>query len=255
MFSEDGFRPNDQRGFVHKSFIGRALGGVVKRFVPAVGVASDIFQGVRSLVKPAARPVVSRTLTARPSFAGEQGKEFGRKLKFGGDTAPPPTISPRPRPLALHTGPRPLQLRNGLAPGPCEPPLIMSPQGNCIAPTSPRGAELFMGEATMGRYGAAEIPGSMIVDRAVCRAGTQLGDDGLCYAKGVITNKQRMWPAGRKPLLTGGDMGAIGIAARAGSKLDRTTKRLRAMGMMKPLPARRTPAAHAHARPIAAVSV
>ena len=108
----------------------------------------------------------------------------------------------------------------------------------------------------MGRYGAALIPGTQIIDRAVCLPGMQLGDDGLCYNKGSITNSQRMWPRGRRPLLTGGDMSAIAIAARAGSKLDRTTKRLRSLGMMKALPKPRgKPAAHAHAKPVAAVSV
>ena len=72
-----------------------------------------------------------------------------------------------------------------------------------------------------------------MIDRAVCPRGTQLGNDGLCYNKSQISNKQRMWPAGRKPLLTGGDMRAISTAARAGRRLDLTTKRLQKLGMMK----------------------
>jgi len=108
----------------------------------------------------------------------------------------------------------------------------------------------------MGQYGAALEPGVMMIERSVCPTGTQLAKDGLCYNKGSITNSQRMWPRGRRPLLTGGDMRAIGIAAGAGRKLDRTTKRLRALGMMKALPkGRGAPRAHAHAKPIAAVSV
>lgn len=91
----------------------------------------------------------------------------------------------------------------------------------------------------MGQYGAALIPGSHIIDRAVCPRGTQLGNDGLCYNKSQITNKQRMWPAGRKPLLTGGDMRAISTAARAGRRMELATKRLQKMGMMRK-PARRT---------------
>jgi len=263
MFREDGFRPSDQRGFVHKSFIGRAVGGLVKRFVPAVGIASDIFGGVQSLVRSRARPTLPRSTTARPTLRGEQGKEMARSLKFGGGREVSlPTVTngaqfplgfPDVQPRRISRIPSKLRLGNGVTP--CEPPLIRSPAGNCIAPTSPRGAELFMGEATMGRYGAAEIPGTMIIDRATCRAGTQLGDDGLCYAKGQITNKQRMWPRGRRPLLTGGDMAAIGTAARAGAKLDRTTKRLRALGMMKALPRPRTTKAHQHAKPVGAVSV
>ena len=107
----------------------------------------------------------------------------------------------------------------------------------------------------MGQYGAALEPGVMMIERSVCLPGMQLAKDGLCYNKGAITNSQRMWPRGRRPLLTGGDMRAIGIAARAGSKLDRTTKRLRALGMMKPLPKSRGSTNHRHAKPVAAVSV
>ena len=254
MFHEDGFRPSDQRGFLHRSFIGKAFGSIVKRVIPVAGFASDVVSTVKSL----ARPTLSRTMTARPTLAGAQSKELGRQLKIGTDLSVP-----------RRTGPSLADVRTGIVPtvrtlgtalhgadaGPCMPPLIRSPQGNCIAPTSPRGAELFMGEATMGRYGAAVIPGSQLIDRAVCFKGMQLGNDGLCYDKKAITNSQRMWPRGRRPLLTGGDMNAIAIAARAGAKLERTTKRLRSLGMMKRLPAPRKAAPHAHAKPVAAVSV
>jgi len=95
------------------------------------------------------------------------------------------------------------------------------------------GVASVVGDAVMGRYGAALQPGSMMIDRAVCLRGMQLGNDGLCYNKSQITNKQRMWPAGRKPLLTGGDMSAISKAARAGRRLEGATKRLQRMGMMR----------------------
>ena len=136
----------------------------------------------------------------------------------------------------------------GPGPGPCKHPLVRGPTGLCIAPTSPLGASRLVGEAVMGRYGAALVPGSMIIDRAVCLRGMQLGDDGLCYNRGNITNKQRMWPAGRKPLLTGGEMRAISTAARAGRRMDLATKRLRKMGMMRKPPAPRQLAPHKHAR-------
>ncbi len=73
----------------------------------------------------------------------------------------------------------------------------------------------------------------MVIDRAVCLKGMQLGNDGLCYNKSQISNKQRMWPAGRRPLLTGGEMRAVSIANRAARRLELTTKRLQRMGMMK----------------------
>lgn len=98
-----------------------------------------------------------------------------------------------------------------------------------------------VGDAVMGRYGAALVPGSMIVDRAVCLRGMHLADDGLCYNKGAITNKQRAWPRGRKPLLTGGEMRAISVAHRAAGRLTRTAVRLQEMGLIKKPVARKPP--------------
>ena len=262
MFRLEGGRPNDRRGFLHKSFIGRAVGGVAKRVFASTPVGQAVTLGA-SLIKRPARPVAPRTTTARPTFAGQQGKEIGRELKFGGD-AP--------------------GFRGSFAPpeGPCVSPAVRDPRtGLCRTPKpgfraaferiAPGGATGFfpaeesraralarapVGEAVMGRYGAALEPGVMMIERSVCLPGMNLGDDGLCYNKGAITNKPRQWPRGRRPLLTGGDMRAIGVAARAGAKLDRTTKRLRTLGMMKALPKGRGPTrGHAHAKQIAAVSV
>jgi len=88
----------------------------------------------------------------------------------------------------------------------------------------------------------------MIIDRAICGKKMQLADDGICYNKSQISNKQRMWPAGRRPLLTGGDMRAISIASRAGKRMDGATARLRKLGMMKKAPVARAapkpPTAH-----------
>lgn len=104
-----------------------------------------------------------------------------------------------------------------------------------------------MGQAVMGRYGAAYVPGSMVVDRAVCLAGDVVANDGLCYPKKSITNKQREWPQGRRPLLTGGEMRAISIATRAAGKFSRTQKRLEKLGMIKkPTRARAAAPKHQH---------
>ncbi len=98
-----------------------------------------------------------------------------------------------------------------------------------------------VGDALMGRYGAAYVPGSMIVDRAVCLPGDVVGDDGLCYPKGALKNSEREWPRGRRPLLTGGDMRAILIASRAAARMTRTAQRLQELGMIKkPIVKRRT---------------
>ena len=269
MFRLEGGRPGDARGFLHKSFIGRAVGGVVggvfKRTIgatpigQALGIAGSIF-------KRPARPVAPRTTTARPTMRGQQGKELGRELKLGGvipgggfaGTALTRTIG-----LGGGVGGIPsltpdcragesaicCKLRNGST---AEQAAWQQFCGTAGEQQRPVGGPV--GDAVMGQFGAALQPGTMMIERSVCLPGMQLAKDGLCYNKGAITNSQRMWPRGRRPLLTGGDMRAIGIAARAGAKLDRTTKRLRALGMMKKLPAGRS-RAHAHAKPVAAISV
>jgi len=249
-------RPNDVRNFIHKRFFGAA-----KRFVssggnPLAAVGGFIEGGRPRLsaggrdasmakfqqrdiapVRQTARRPAPRTLTARPSAASAAEKELGREVKFEG-----PILS--------------AQATNGTR-APCDFPRVRDSAGRCRTPTSGEfGGEQFgVGAAVMGRYGTAQEPGSMIVDRAICGRGMQLGDDGLCYNKAQISNKQRMWPKGRKPLLTGGEMRAISIAATAGRRLETATKRLQRLGLMKKAAARRAIAQHQHAKPLPAVSI
>ena len=213
----------NEGGFVHKKLLGIGK-TLVKAVVPGAAAITEAVGTVRGFLGgpttiTTARPTTSRFRTARVTPSSIVEKQRGAEFKFGENGL---------RPLGVHPQDE----------GPCLPPLVRGPQGLCIERTSPLGAARLVGEATMGRYGAALIPGSQIVDRAICLRGMQLGNDGLCYNRGQITNKQRMWPAGRKPLLTGGQMNAISIAARAAKRLEVTTKRLQKMGMMKK-PARR----------------
>ena len=227
-FTENGGRPGDQRGFIHKKFFGAVskVAGVLP--IPGAGAIS--------------------TITRALAGGSQQKKAFGRSVKFGNGGVPlVPTIVGAvggcPEGFELHV-----------------------PTGTCRVKTpGARGARerFFPGGATgfetpdavAGRYGAAFVPTVMTVQRAVCNRGQQLGDDGLCYNKAQISNKQRMWPAGRKPLLSGGDMRAISIASRAARRLEGTTKRLQRMGMMKKPATRRALPAHQHAKLLPAVSV
>lgn len=222
-FTENGGRPADERGFIHKSSLGKFVRG-------AVGDVAGAIPGIGTAVT-----TIRTGIAGVKALTRSKEKELGARLKF-----PEGTFANRPGRSGRGFLPA------GLGEG-CPEPLILSPQGNCIAPTSPRGAELFMGEAVMGQYGAALVPGTKLIDRAICLRGMQLGNDGLCYNKSQIKNNQRMWPAGRKPLLSGGDMRAISIAARAGRRLEGATKRLQRLGMMKKPASRRAPP-HAHAR-------
>ena len=246
IFQEIRLLIGNERGFVHKKLLGLGksiIPGVIGA-LPGIGQAVTAVRGVVGALRPS-RPTLSRTLTARPSLAGTQDKEFGRQLKLGSVGEPAGGFRVGNGGFAIQPSTRGARGIGVHDPGPCMPPLIRNPEGQCVSAISPLGARTLVGEATMGRYGAALIPGSQIVDRATCLRGMQLGNDGLCYDKRNITNKQRMWPAGRKPLLTGGQMNAISIAARAAKRLEVTTKRLQRMGMMKkPATRRALPRGH-----------
>jgi len=129
--------------------------------------------------------------------------------------------------------------------GTCQPPLMRSSSGLCVAPGSPAvgagGAGVVMdaplargiGQATLGVYGAGWAPGVRQTAVSVCPTGTVLGKDGVCYDRKAIRNSERAHPKPRKPLLTGGDLNAISKASRAAGRLERQTKRLQKLGMIK----------------------
>jgi len=233
--------PNLERAFIHK----KILKGVSK------------LAGVAATVGIPGAGAVSRVTSF---FGGSRGGGFVPRTELGRGISL--TTRSEKQAGARAKGLIPDEILGQI---PClDPRLVRASDGHCVAPGSGHFREHFggtsgvgvvpVGEAVMGRYGAGLRPGSMVIDRAVCLKGMQLGDDGLCYNRSQISNKQRMWPAGRKPLLSGGDMRAISIAARAGRRLEGATKRLQRLGMMKkPSSSRRAP--HQHAKPIAAVSI
>lgn len=210
-FELDNGRPGDRRGFFHKKILGiiGKVAGVLP--IPGAGIIGTVASTLAGSGRTGERP--------SGTSAGE--KQFGQHVKFpelafgGGGGGRSGCILPwRPDPVTgectIFVGDRP------------------GPNGG-----------IPVGDAVMGQYGAGLTPGVMNIRRSVCVRGMQLGNDGLCYNRTQISNKQRMWPKGRRPLLTGGDMRAISIASRAGKRLERTTKRLQTMGMMKkPAPRR-----------------
>jgi len=222
--------PNERRNFLHKRLLGAAKTFVSSGFNP-VAAAGSFVAG-----PPAVRRPPPRTQTARPSRFSAIGKEAGRSFKFGGS-----------RRLVGTTGTAvSLAGVRGFGPlgGSCPPLMKVDPAtGQCAfflgtqrGPDGvelPTGAGLPVGNAVMGQFGAALMPGQKIINRAVCLRGMVVASDGLCYNKSQIKNADRMWPRGRRPLLTGGDMSAIAKAARAASRLERTTKRLQKIGLMK----------------------
>jgi len=275
--------PNEQRNFVHKRLFGAAKGFVTSGFSPTAAAAGFLTGGgpkrtqrrvkvamparqalpptlpftvrppglrpanrrvIRELefqahapVAPAVRRPPPRTLTARPDATSAAEKAAGRAAKFGASGGKVEQIIDF--------------LRGGSQdPGECGFGRVWDEvEGRCVFGIGEQAGrdDTPIGDVVMGRYGAGEMPGNMVVNRALCRPGMVVGDDGVCYNRSQIKNSEREWPRGRRPLLTGGDMRAIATAARAGRRLERTTKRLQKIGMMKkPAPRRRQLPAHQH---------
>jgi len=240
--------PNDVRNFVHKRLFGAAKGLVTGG---PTGALSGFFQvpgggSRRRVSRPVSRAVVrrptSRTLTARPDATSAAQKARGLDLKFPGVVSS--------------------SFDQGVEHG-CAGILWVKTDTGCrnvaTGEERPRDnghngggggggvAITPIGDTVMGRYGAGEVPGSRMIDRAICRRGMVLGNDGICYNRSQISNREREWPRGRRPLLTGGDMRAISTAARAGKRLEGATKRLQKIGLMKKPASRRSIAARHHA--------
>lgn len=90
------------------------------------------------------------------------------------------------------------------------------------------------GGVVMGRFGPAMIP-DVSARGFRCLAGMVLGRDDLCYnshGDNKISNRNRKWPRGRAPLLTGGEMNCITTASRVTGKIATKVKQLQDMGMM-----------------------
>lgn len=98
------------------------------------------------------------------------------------------------------------------------------------------------GAAVMGQFGAALEP--FVEDRMVrtCLPGMVLGRDGLCYNRRDLSNKERAYPKGTRPLGTPGEMAALRKAASFGRRMETTIKRMQKIGVIKkPAPRKAAP--------------
>jgi len=220
-------RPGDRRNFVHKRIfgaIGGAAGALLSGGNPITGAIGGFGRGGRSSAP--APPIRGRPI--RPTRVEEALGLVGNQL------------------FSASCEPGFFRDRNGI----CQPLLTPKVPGivagiQRLVPGGETGFQEF-GAAVMGQFGAALEPGIRTMDTRVCPRGTVLGVDGLCYNHRDIKNSERAWPRGRRPLLTGGDMRCISVAASAAKKLERKTKQLQSLGMMKkPAPRRRAlPSGH-----------
>lgn len=204
MYDYENNRPSDVRGFFHKKILG-FVGGL------GIPVVSQVAKTVRAILpgNGGARAAVER-------FPGERNIAAA---------APCPSGFRMVRGQCV-----PIEGRGRDRPG-------IAPAVQRFLPGG-RTGEFEFGEAVMGQYGAGLEPGVRETDTLICPRGTVLGTDDICYNRRDIRNDERKWPRGRRPLLTGGEMGCISTASAAAKKLQRKTKQLQGMGML-PKPSRR----------------
>jgi len=224
------FLPNERRNFVHKRILGAVGGfigggplGAIKGFVtsPKAAPQAAKFQGVRGLGRANPNEFFNTQCRNEGIVDWSSCGDERRRAATGRISAPS-----QPFPIQAFTPQVPTR---GIV-GAFQRALPGGATGFTDAP---------VGDAVMGRYGAALVPGSRIIDRAVCLRGMILANDGLCYNRSQIKNSEREYPRGRRPLLTGGDMRAISIASRAANRLTRTAVRLQDLGLIKKPVARR----------------
>ncbi len=205
-------RPGDVRNFVHKSFVGKFVGGLASKVLGSVplvgGVASGLFDTLRGAGAPGQQAGCPPGFQLTAAGCEPKLTSFGRTSLIGSAVSR-------------------LQERRG---------------GECPAPTAAqadirRGLGLAIdpaaGVAVMGRFGAGFEPSVFMTDTRRCGRGAVLAVDGLCYNKRDVRNNERWWPRGRRPLLTGGEMRAISTASSAAKKLQRKQKQLESLGLLK----------------------
>jgi len=198
--------PNERRDFVHKRIIG-AVGGFVQ---------GGFTGAARGFIRGGGRA---------SSRSGGQPTVVGRRLGGGGRGQ-------------FRTGGA---IRVGSGRG-CTRPLVQDLDGTCRFPSSPADVSVggaMSGVAVQGRHGAALSPTTDVRTVRECLPGMVLGNDGLCYGKRDIRNRDRMHPKGRKPLGTPGELAALAKAASFGRRMEGTVKRMQKIGVLKkPAPRR-----------------
>jgi len=235
-------RLRDQSGFIHRSGIGRFVGGVASSLIGSVplvgGIASSIFDRVRGegvvpgtqagcppgffaspsgcVPRAAVDPRLAGPVTTGGGFLGS-----ARRRATSARDVIVEASRPRPGPM---TGPAPLPLFPGGAP---------SMNGGIPRPEIPT-------LAVTGQFGAGFEASIVSREMRLCPPKTVLGVDGVCYNRRDLRNDERAWPRGRRPLLTGGEMRAVSTASAAAKKLQRKQKQLQELGLLpKPQRARR----------------
>lgn len=216
-------------------------------------VHKRLFRGALGFVTGGPLGAISGVL----SGGGSEGRSGSPVIPSGRQPAPGITLGPSvlPRPIVSTCEQRGLVTDargrcveragiSGIGPGAG----ILDPLGidpgirvrAALAPTTGGVAVPMIGASAVAPFRETQV-----VRR--CGRGSVLAIDGLCYDRKLLRKDQRMWPPGRKPLLTGGDLNAISRAARAAGRMKTQQKRLQKLGLLpKPKSTRRAPAPVSH---------
>ena len=228
-------RPGDVRNFIHRSAIGRFVGGAVSSVVSSVPLVGGIASGLFDQLRGAGAATVPQAATCPPGFLSVGGQCVPRFTTASAQPFTGATVRRDPRITAGSVAGQ-----NGFF-GPPTPVTAAFREDLGLA------ADPAAGVPVMGRFGAGTEPSVFMTDTRRCPRRSVLGVDGICYNKGDLRNSDRFWPRGRRPLLTGGEMRAISTASSAAKKLQRKQKQLESLGLLKrpaPRTRRALPAGH-----------
>ncbi len=236
-------RLRDEGGFIHRSSIGRFVGGIASSIVGTVPIVGGIASGLITSFTGGGETVPGTQAGCPPGFVRDAS----------GRCAPTGTIAFEPRGTGLNGG---RGLSNRLPRNPCTAPGFFptGPGGRCESPGEMRtrlAPSSVMGNggiprpeiptlAVTGQFGAGFEASIISREMRLCPPKTVLGVDGVCYNRRDLRNDERAWPRGRRPLLTGGEMRAVSTASAAAKKLQRKQKQLQELGLLpKPQRTRR----------------
>jgi len=229
-------RPGDVRNFIHRSAIGRFVGGAISTVVRGVPLVGGVASGIFDTLRGAGGSTVPQAATCPPGFLSVGGQCVPR---FTTASAQPTIPFVRRDPRITAGSVSGFSAQDGRFPPPTRT------QREFRESLDMRG-DPAAGVAVMGRFGAGFEPEVIMTDTRRCGRGAVLGVDGLCYNRRDLRNSDRFWPRGRRPLLTGGEVRAISVASSAAKKLERKQKQLMELGLLKrPTRSRRAvPAGH-----------
>jgi len=230
--------PHDQRNFIHKSRFTRGITGAVRGFVTG-GVQGALTGGVTGLVgggQPQPRMALNRPSTRTGGAPVARHRPSDRPgFRAGGNIRRAAAARRRTARTLVSTAQPAGPSKQGRCPSGTK-----RVRGLCvdIAAALPGGDPLVTRALPAGARG----PYGPIIDVRevrICLPGDVLGRDGNCYNRKDISNKNREWPRGRRPLGTPGELAALAKAASFGRRMETTVKRMQKIGVLKK-PARRS---------------